>query len=79
MTDRLGVRRLWFPVAVVAVAAAAITGLWAWPDPDFGTYPGSGYGIELTERFDINSPEVQAAGGACQEEGRGFFEDLEEG
>lgn len=48
-------------------------GIEDWPDPDFGANPGTGYGIELTQQFDINSPEIAAAGTACSEQGRGFF------
>lgn len=48
-------------------------GIEDWPDPDFAANPGGGYGLELTEQFDINSPEIQTAGAACGEQGRGFF------
>ena len=35
MTDRPAVRRLWIPTLAVALAGVSITGLWAWPDPEF--------------------------------------------
>jgi hypothetical protein len=48
-------------------------GIDEWPDPDFGANPGGGYGIELTQEIDINSPRIETAGQACQDQGRGFF------
>ena len=47
-------------------------GITDFPDPDFANNPG-GYGIELTEQFDLEAPEFQAAGQACESQGRGFF------
>lgn len=47
-------------------------GLDNWPDPDFAANPNGGYGAELLQEFDIESDEVQEAGGACQADGRGF-------
>lgn len=50
-------------------------GLQKWPDPDFAANPGSGYGRELLQEFDIQSDEVQDAGAACEAEGSGFAVD----
>src|SRR5437867_2603036 len=35
MPDRPAVRRPWFPVLVIGLAAATLAGLWNWTDPDF--------------------------------------------
>lgn len=54
-------------------------GLQKWPDPDFAANPGSGYGRELLQEFDIQSDEVQDAGAACEAEGSGFAVDESDG
>ena len=41
-------------------------GLSNWPDPDFATNGGNGYGPELLREFDIQSDEVQSAITTCQ-------------
>ena len=54
-------------------------GLENWPDPDFAANGGNGYGPELLEEFDIQSPEIQDAIETCQAEAGGVDFDGEEG